>query len=275
LTKRITINDFREKKQRREKLALVTAYDYPSALFVDEAGVDGILVGDSYGMVALGLETTLPVTMEQMLVCAGAVTRAVKRALVIVDLPFLSYQVNEDEAVRNAGRFLKETDVRAVKLEGGHRVARLVRRLTEAGIPVMGHLGMTPQSARQFGGFRLQGQAREDAERLLEEAGALQESGAFAVVLELVPAELAAAVTRSLAIPTIGIAAGPACDGEVQIFHDILGLCEWRVPRHTKRYACLGDEIRRAVGQYVAEVRSGQFPTEENTVHVPELRDLD
>jgi 3-methyl-2-oxobutanoate hydroxymethyltransferase len=271
---RVNITDFRLKKQRGEKLALVTAYDYPTALLVDEAGVDGILVGDSMGMVVLGLETTLPVTMEQMLTCASAVTRAAKRALVIADLPFLSYQVNEDEAVRNAGRFLKEANVRAVKLEGGHRVAGLVRRLTETGIPVMGHLGMTPQSARQFGGFRLQGRAREDAEQLLEEAGELQAAGAFSLVLELVPAELAAAISQKLTIPTIGIAAGPACDGEVQILHDILGLSVSRTLRHTKRYADLSDVIRGAVGQYVAEVRAGQFPGEENSVHVPELQDL-
>jgi 3-methyl-2-oxobutanoate hydroxymethyltransferase len=271
---RVTVTDFLAKKQRGEKLALLTAYDYPTAFFVDEAGVDGILVGDTLGMVVLGMETTLPVTMEQMLDRTAAVVRAAKRSLVIADMPFLSYQVNEDEAVRNAGRFLKEAGAHAVKLEGGHRVAAIVRRLTEAGIPVMGHLGMTPQSVHQFGGFRLQGRAREDAERMLEEACELQAAGVFSIVLELVPAELAAAITRMARVPTIGIGAGPDCDGEVQVFHDILGLFEWLKPRHTKRYADLGDVIRRAVGQYVADVRAGEFPTNENSFHVPELEDL-
>jgi 3-methyl-2-oxobutanoate hydroxymethyltransferase len=270
----LKITDFPAKKQRGEKLALVTAYDYPTAMFVDEAGVDGILVGDSLGMVVFGLANTLPVTMEQMLDAVTAVTRAAKRALVIADMPFLSYQVNEDEAVRNAGRFLKEAGAHAIKLEGGHRVAALVHRLTGAGIPVMGHLGMTPQSARQFGGFRLQGRTREDAERMVQEAIELQAAGAFAVVLELVPAEVAAAITKALVIPTIGIAAGPACDGEVQILHDILGLCTWRQPRHTKRYADLGEIIRRAVAQYAAEVRAGDFPADENSFHAPELGEL-
>jgi 3-methyl-2-oxobutanoate hydroxymethyltransferase len=275
LKERITVADFIAKKQRGEKLALLTAYDYPTAFYVDEAGVDAILVGDTLGMVVLGLETTLPVTMEQMLDRTAAVARAAKRALVIADMPFLSYQVNEDEAVRNAGRFLKEAGAHAVKLEGGHRVASLVRRLTEAGIPVMGHLGMTPQSVHQFGGFRLQGREREDAERLLADAEELQAAGAFSIVLELVPAELAAAITRRLAIPTIGIGAGSDCDGEVQVFHDILGLFEWLKPRHTRRYAELGEVIQRAVAQYVADVRGGAFPTDEHSFHVPELRDLE
>lgn len=270
----IRVTDFPAKKQRGEKLALLTAYDYPTAFYVDAAGVDAILVGDTLGMVVLGHQTTLPVTMEQMLDRTAAVARAAKRALVIADMPFLSYQVNDDEAVRNAGRFLKEAGAHAVKLEGGHRIAALVRRLTEAGIPVMGHLGMTPQSVHQFGGFRLQGRGRVEAERLLADAGELEAAGAFAVVLELVPAELAGAITKALAIPTIGIGAGPACDGEVQVFHDILGLFEWLKPRHTKRYAELGKLIERAVAQYVAEVRAGEFPADANSFHVPELEDL-
>lgn len=274
MNNRVTVTDFLARKQQGEKLVLLTAYDYPTAFFVDEAGVDGILVGDTLGMVVLGLETTLPVTMEQMLDRTAAVARAAKRSLVIADMPFLSYQVNEDEAVRNAGRFLKEAGAHAVKLEGGHRVAPLVRRLTEAGIPVMGHLGMTPQSVHQFGGFRLQGRGREEARRLLQDARELQEAGAFSLVLELIPAELAAAITKAVSIPTIGIGAGPACDGEVQVFHDILGLFEWLKPRHTKRYAELGELIRRAVGQYVAEVRGGEFPTDGHSFHVPELGDL-
>ena len=269
--KSIRITDFAAKKQRGEKLALITAYDYPSAFYVDAAGVDAILVGDTLGMVVLGHETTLPVTMEQMLDRTAAVARAAKGALVIADMPFLSYQVNEDEAVRNAGRFLKEAGARAVKLEGGHRMAPLVRRLTEIGIPVMGHLGMTPQSVHQFGGFRLQGRERAESEQILADALELEAAGAFALVLELVPAELAATITNSLRIPTIGIGAGPACDGEIQVFHDMLGLFEWLKPRHAKRYAEVGKLIQRAVAQYVAEVRAGDFPTDENCFHVPEL----
>jgi 3-methyl-2-oxobutanoate hydroxymethyltransferase len=272
---RIRITDFIAKKQRGEKLALLTAYDYPTAFFVDEAGVDGILVGDTLGMVVQGQETTLPVTMEQMLDRTASVVRAAKRSLVIADMPFLSYQVNDDEAVRNAGRFLKEAGAHAVKLEGGSRVAGLVHRLTDIGIPVMGHLGMTPQSVHKFGGFRLQGKGRDDARRMLAEARELQEAGVFSVVLELVPTELAAIISQQLEIPTIGIGAGPGCDGEIQVFHDILGLFEWLKPRHTKRYAELGELIRRAVGEYVADVREGRFPTDKNSFHVPELRDLD
>src|SRR5438270_12120363 len=233
--KPIRVTDFAAKKQRGEKLALITAYDYPSAFYVDAAGVDAILVGDTLGMVVLGHETTLPVTMEQMLDRTAAVSRAAKRALIIADMPFLSYQVNEDEAVRNAGRFLKEAGAHAVKLEGGHRIAALVRRLTEAGIPVMGHVGMTPQSVHQFGGFRLQGRAREDAERLLADARELQAAGAFSIVLELVPAELAAAITKALTIPTIGIGGGPDCVGALQDFHDIVSLFEWPKTRLTLR----------------------------------------
>jgi len=269
--KSIRITDFTAKKQRGEKLVLITAYDYPTAFYVDAAGVDGILVGDTLGMVVLGHETTLPVTMEQMLDRTAAVARAAKGALVIADMPFLSYQVNDDEAVRNAGRFLKEAGARAVKLEGGHRMAPLVRRLTEIGIPVMGHLGMTPQSVHQFGGFRLQGRERAESEQILADALELEAAGAFALVLELVPAELAATITNSLHIPTIGIGAGPACDGEIQVFHDMLGLFEWLKPRHAKRYAEVGKLIQRAVAQYVAEVRAGDFPTDENCFHVPEL----
>ena len=270
----IRVTDFPAKKQRGEKLAILTAYDYATAFYVDAAGVDGILVGDTLGMVVLGHPTTLPVTMEQMLDRTAAVARAAQRAPVIADMPFLSYQVNDDEAVRNAGRFLKEAGAHAVKLEGGHRVAPLVQRLTETGIPVMGHLGMTPQSVHQFGGFRLQGRGRAASERVLADAVELEAAGAFALVLELVPAELAAAITKTLRIPTIGIGAGPACDGEVQVFHDLLGLCETLKPRHAKRYAEVGKLIQRAVAQYVAEVREGDFPTNDNCFHVPELADL-
>lgn len=262
-----------EKKARGERIVVMTAYDYPSALFADGAGVDAILVGDSLGMVVLGHPTTLPVTMDEMLHHVRAVTRARPAALVIADMPFLSYQAGTDEAVRNAGRLLKEGGASAVKVEGGSHVVETVRRLVAAGIPVMSHLGLTPQSIHELGGFRVQARRPEHARRLLGDAHLLEAAGAFAVVLELIPAEVAAVVSRELRIPTIGIGAGPDCDGEVQVFHDILGLFEWFVPKHTKRYAALGDEIRTALARYVEDVRSGAFPAEDNTFRQPELKD--
>jgi 3-methyl-2-oxobutanoate hydroxymethyltransferase len=271
---RVTIRDFLRKKERGERLVLLTAYDYPTAYYVDAAGVDGILVGDTLGMVVLGYETTLPVTMEEMLHHTRAVARAAKRSLIIADLPFLSYQASEDEAVRNAGRMLKEGGAQAVKIEGGRRVAGLVHRLVEAGIPVMGHLGMTPQSVNAFGGFRVQGKGKLASRRLLDDARLLEDSGAFALVLELIPSELSEAITDAVRIPTIGIGAGPGCDGEVQVFHDLLGLFEWFVPRHTKRYAQLGPIIQGAVARYVDEVRRGLFPTEANAFHDAETLGL-
>jgi 3-methyl-2-oxobutanoate hydroxymethyltransferase len=270
-TPRFTTRDFLLKKQHGERIAVVTAYDYPSAMCADAAGVDAILVGDSLGMVVLGHASTLPVTMEAMLHHAAAVTRGAQRAMVIADLPFMAYQVNADEAMRNAGRLVKEAGVAAVKLEGGRRVAELVRRMSEAGIPVMGHLGMTPQSVHQFGGFRVQGRTTEAARFLIEEAHALEQSGAFAIVLELVPDEVAAAITRTLRVPTIGIGAGPRCDGEVQVLHDLIGLTPSFVPRHTRRYAEVGSVIREAVQQYVEDVRAGRFPASEHTVHQEDL----
>ena len=266
-----TIRTFAQRKTDRERLALVTAYDYPMARLADEADVDGILVGDTLGMVVLGYDTTLPVTMDEMLHHVKAVTRARPRALVIADLPFLSYQAGDDEGVRNAGRMLKEGGADVVKIEGGERVVPLVRRLVSAGIPVMGHLGMTPQSVRQFGSFRLQGKSPDDAGRLLDEARMLAEAGCFAIVLELIPAELAAQITAAIPVPTIGIGAGPDCDGEVQVINDLLGLFEWFVPRHTRQYAQLAQTAQTALKQYVDDVRAGRFPAEENTFHAPEL----
>jgi 3-methyl-2-oxobutanoate hydroxymethyltransferase len=271
---RLTVRDFLRRKERGERLALVTAYDYPSALYVDAAGVDGILVGDSLGMVVLGHETTLPVTMEEMIHHTRAVARGTRRALVIADMPFLSYQASEDEALRNAGRLLKEGGARAVKLEGGRRVVETVRRMVEAGIPVMGHVGMTPQSVHAMGGFRVQGKGKNAGQALLDEALMLEDAGAFAVVLEVIPTELAELITRALRVPTIGIGAGPGCDGEVQVFHDLLGMFEGFAPRHTRRYAQIGDVIRDAVGRYVEDVRHGLFPTDENSFHDRDLPDL-
>jgi 3-methyl-2-oxobutanoate hydroxymethyltransferase len=267
----MTIRGFFRKKERGERLALLTAYDYPSALYVDAAGVDGILVGDSLGMVVQGNETTLPVTVDEILYHTRCVARAAKRALVIADMPFMSYQASDEDGLRNAGRLVKEGGAQAVKLEGGRRVAGLVRRLTELGIPVMGHLGMTPQSVHAFGGFRVQGRGKAAAQQLLDEARLLEEAGAFAMILELIPSELAHAITEAVQIPTIGIGAGPGCDGEVQVFHDVLGLFEGRMPRHTKRYAQVGAIIQAAVGRYVEEVRDGAFPADENAFHDPAL----
>jgi len=252
---------------------MVTAYDYPTARYADQAGVDAILVGDSLGMAVLGYSTTVPVTMEDILHHVRAVTRAQPKALVIADLPFLSYQAGDDEAVRNAGRLLKEGGATAVKLEGGGRMAPLVRRLSDVGIPVMGHLGLTPQAIHRLGGWKVQAREADQARELLSDARALEDAGAFGIVLELTPAEVARAVTEALQIPTIGIGAGPHCDGQVQVFHDLVGLLDWFVAKHTKQYANLAGVIRDALAAYAEEVRSGAFPADENTFHQPDLED--
>lgn len=271
----VTAPDLAEKKSRGERIVVVTAYDYPTALYADRAGVDVLLVGDTLGMVVLGYPTTLPVTMEEMLHHVRAVTRAQPKALVVGDMPFLSFQAGEDDAVRNAGRLLKEGGAGAVKLEGGERVAPLVARLTAAGIPVMGHLGLMPQSIHEHGGFRVQGRRPEEARRLHDDALALERAGAFSVVLELVPAEVAAGISPALRIPTIGIGAGPACDGQVQVLHDLLGLFDWFVPRHTRRYAEVGPLMQEAIERYAADVRRGDFPGEENSFSQPDLADAE
>jgi 3-methyl-2-oxobutanoate hydroxymethyltransferase len=271
--KAVTAPELVRKKARGERIVVVTAYDYPTAHYADQAGVDVILVGDSASMVVLGYENPVPITMEEMLHHVRAVCRAKPKALVVADLPFLSYQVNADEAVRNAGRMLKEAGAQAVKLEGGAAVVPTVERITSAGIPVMAHLGLTPQSIHRFGGWRVQARKPEDARRLVEDAKALEAAGAFAVVLESIPSEVAEAASAALTIPTIGIGAGPKCDGEVQVFHDLLGLFDWFVPKHTRRYAEIGPLIRDALERYAADVRSGSFPTEANTFHEVELQD--
>jgi 3-methyl-2-oxobutanoate hydroxymethyltransferase len=260
--KPVTVPEFIRMKERGERIAVVTAYDHPSALLADQAGVDAILVGDTLGMVVLGYPTTVPVTVEEMLHHVRAVTRARPKALVIADLPFLSFQASAEDAVRSAGRMLKEGGAAAVKLEGGSHVAGTVERLVACGIPVMGHLGMTPQSVNRYGGFRAQAKEPKPAQRLMEEAKALESAGAFSVVLELIPAEVARAVTAAIRIPTIGIGAGPDCDGEVQVWHDILGLAaDGFLPRHSRRFAQAADSIRDALRSYVGEVRAGRFPT--------------
>ncbi|MDN5348455.1 MAG: 3-methyl-2-oxobutanoate hydroxymethyltransferase [Clostridia bacterium] len=263
--KKVTLPHLREMKMRGEKIAMVTAYDYPTALLADRAGMDMLLVGDSLAMVVLGYEGTVPVTMEEMLHHTKAVMRARPAAFVVADLPFLSYQVGREEAIRNAGRFLKEGGADAVKLEGGGAMVPIVRAVVEAGIPVMGHLGLTPQTASLLGGFRVQGKGAEAAERIMADAKALEEAGAFSLVLECVPSALAAEITAQLKIPVIGIGAGPHCDGQVLVFHDLVGLFDRFLPKFVKRYANLSEEIVAALSQYCQEVRTGVFPGEEHS----------
>lgn len=258
---RTTISKIKEMKARQEKIVMITAYDYSTAKLVDEAGIPLILVGDSLGMVMLGFDSTIPVTMDIMLHHTKAVVRGTKNALVVGDLPFMTYHISADDAMRNAARFLQEAGAQAVKLEGGEVVAESVRRITDSGIPVMGHLGLTPQFVHQLGGIKVQGKTREAAERLLDDAVALEQAGAFAVVLELVPAEVSRLISRKLTIPTIGIGAGPNCDGQVQVIHDVLGLFTDFVPKHSKQYARMAETMKSALETYLAEVQSGTFPT--------------
>ncbi|MBE0611325.1 MAG: 3-methyl-2-oxobutanoate hydroxymethyltransferase [Dehalococcoidia bacterium] len=263
---RISIHKLKEYKAQGHRFAMITAYDYPSARLVEQAGIPVILVGDSLGSVVLGYDSTVPVTMEDMVYHTRAVVRATEKAIVVADMPFMSYQADPNEAMRNAGRLLKEGGATAVKLEGGSHVAPLVRRMVEAGIPVMGHLGLTPQSVNQFGGHKVQGKTPAAAAKLLNDARALEEAGAFAVVLETIPAPLARMVTERISIPTIGIGAGPHCDAQVQVFHDLLGIYDdQRTLRHAKRYAVIGETIREAVRAYIGEVESAAFPTAEHS----------
>lgn len=257
---RNTIKSILDKKKAKEKITVLTAYDYPTARILDEAGIDIILVGDSLGMVLLGYESTVPVTMREMLHHTKAVSRAVKKALVVGDMPFGSYDTPE-RAVRNAKRFLKEGGAEAVKLEGGKRIEPQVRALIGAGIPVMGHVGMTPQTASQLGGYRVQGKDADEAKKIFEDAKLLEASGAFSIVLECVPQELARKITREVSCPTIGIGAGPHTDGQVLVLHDMLGFQGRVSPKFVKKYASLETEIKKAVGQYREEVLSGEFPS--------------
>lgn len=268
--KKVTTQTFRLKKQRNEPISMLTAYDYPTAMVMDQVGIDAILVGDSLGMVVLGYENTLPVTMEDMLHHCRAVARGAQRALLIGDMPFMSYQVSPVEAVRNAGRFLQEAGMDAVKLEGGRERCETVKTIVSAGIPVMGHLGLTPQSVHQLGGFRAQGKNAVAAERLLEDALMLQEAGCFSLVLESLPARLSTLITNRLDITTIGIGAGAGCDGQVLVTHDLLGLFDRFTPKFVKKYADFYGEMRRAFSAYKAELEAGLFPAEEHTVEMPE-----
>lgn len=279
--KKITTTGLRQKKERGEPITMLTAYDYPTALAEDQAGIDAILVGDSLGMVVLGYQNTLPVTMEDMLHHARAVARGAKYALLIGDMPFMSYQVSAAEAVRNAGRFLQEAGMEAIKLEGGRERLEAVRAIVQAGIPVMGHLGLTPQSVNQFGGFRPQGKSAVAAKRLLEDALLLEEAGCFAIVLESVPARLGQLVSQKLSIPTIGIGAGAGCDGQVLVTHDLLGLFDRFTPKFVKKYADLHGEMQRAFEAYIGDVQQREFPATEHSVEMDErewnalLKELD
>src|SRR5574341_846727 len=266
--KKITTNVFRQKKAQGEPITMLTAYDYPTALAEDQAGVDSILVGDSLGMVVLGYQNTLPVTMDDMLHHCKAVARGAKFALLIGDMPFMSYQVSVEEAVRNAGRFLQEGGMDAVKLEGGRERVEAIRAIVGAGIPVMGHLGLTPQSVNQLGGFRPQGKSASAAKRLLEDALLLEEAGCFSLVLESVPARLAQLVSEKLTIPTVGIGAGIGCDGQVLVTHDLLGLFDRFTPKFVKQYANIGQVMKQAFEAYKGEVQSGVFPAEEHTFSI-------
>jgi 3-methyl-2-oxobutanoate hydroxymethyltransferase len=268
--KKVTVRAFQRKKESREPIAMLTAYDYPVACALDRAGIDSILVGDSLGMVALGYDNTLPVTMDDMIHHCRAVARGTSRALLVGDMPFLSYQTSPVDAVRNAGRFLQEGGMEAVKLVGGREMLPAIQAVLEAGIPVLGHLGLTPQPVHKFGGMRPQGRTAEAARRLVEDALLLDQAGVFAVVLESIPARLAALVTERLSIPTIGIGAGSGCDGQVLVTNDMLGLYDRFTPRFVKRYANLLEEMNRAFEAYRADVQSHAFPAAKHATDMPD-----
>ena len=267
---KLSLTEIAERKRQGEKLVMVTAYDHPGARLADAAGVDLILVGDSAADNVLGYPSTVPVTVDELLVLVRAVTRGAERPLVIADMPFGSFQVSDEAAVANAVRFVKEAGADAVKVEGAGPILARVQALVGAGIPVMGHIGLTPQSATMLGGFKAQGRTAAKAQRLLADARALEAAGCFAVVLEAVPAAVASRITEALTVPTIGIGAGPGCDGQVLVWHDLLGLSDRTPARFVKRYANLGEEIKRALETYAREVRSGDFPAAEHTYSIPE-----
>ena len=265
---KITSSTLLDKKQRHEPITCLTAYDYASARLVDEAGIDMILVGDSLGMVMLGYDNTLPVTVEEMLHHTRAVRRGVKRAFLVADMPFASYHVSDEEAIRNAARFIKD-GAEAVKIEGGEKRAQLVERLVDAEIPVVGHIGLTPQSLHSMGGYKVQGKSLKAVEQLMHDALALERCGACSVVLEGIPREVAALITQEIEIPTIGIGAGPDCDGQVLVFHDVLGLTFAPPPKFVRRYADLGSTITNAVQAFKSDVKSGSYPSDEESYHLP------
>jgi 3-methyl-2-oxobutanoate hydroxymethyltransferase len=274
---RVTIQKLRDMKHQGQRFAMLTAYDYAMAKLLDQAGIPVLLVGDSLGNTMLGFETTLPVTMDDMVRHTQAVVRGSTQALIVADMPFMSFQASADDALRNAGRLLKEGGAQAIKLEGGVRVAHIVERMVDAGIPVMGHIGLTPQSVHQMGGFKVQGKTVQLAAQLLADAAALDRAGVFSIVLEGVPSALAKRITDSVSVPTIGIGAGLHCDGQVQVIHDVLGLFTDFIPKHARRYAELGSAIQDAVRAYASDVVGGAFPSEKESFTMDErvLRELD
>ncbi|MBZ4644895.1 MAG: ketopantoate hydroxymethyltransferase [Clostridia bacterium] len=266
--KRVTTAAFRKMKQDKQKISMLTAYDYPTGKILDASGVDGILVGDSLGMVVLGYEDTTRVTMEDMVHHIKAVSRGVERALVVGDMPFLSYHMGIEQSVRNAGRIIQEGRAQAVKLEGGQEILDDISAIIKAGIPVMGHLGLTPQSIHNIGGYFIQGKTVEQAQKLIQDAKALEDAGVFALVLECIPAELADLISSQLSIPTIGIGAGKGCDGQILVTHDLLGIYQGKSPSFVKRYAEIGITMEKAVSQYIQEVKQGFFPGENQSFHM-------
>ncbi len=276
---KITVASLLQAKSRAEKIIMLTAYDYPSSVILDRTGVDIILVGDSLSMVVLGYDSTLPVTMDEMIHHTKAVTRGAQRALVVGDMPFMSYQAGISDAVSNAGRFIKEAGASAVKLEGGRRIIPTIKAILDAQIPVMGHLGLTPQSIHRFGGYRVQGKTAQAAQELLEDALALQEAGVFAIVLEGIPAELSPYISSRLSIPTIGIGAGAGCDGQVLVFHDFIGYTDAKLPKFVKKYLDLNETIRKATDEFIDDVKNLRYPADEHTYKLPRqeleiLRDM-
>ncbi|MDR2574411.1 MAG: 3-methyl-2-oxobutanoate hydroxymethyltransferase [Desulfovibrio sp.] len=265
-----TILTFAEAKRNGTKLAMLTAYDYTMAKLMDASGVNGILVGDSVGMVSLGYRDTLPVTMDDMVHHTKAVAKDVGNALLVADMPFMSYQTSVRDAIYNAGRLIKEGNAHAVKLEGGRETCPQIRAIVDAYVPVMGHVGMTPQAVNMFGGFKIQGREEASARKIMEDAKAVEDAGAFAVVLECIPAQLAEIITRSLSIPTIGIGAGKSCDGQILVYADMLGMFEELTPKFAKVYADIGGQIRKAFAEYVNEVRRGEFPSPDHAFTLPD-----
>ena len=263
--KRVTTKTLSLLKKKKIKITALTAYDFITAKILDESGIDIVLVGDSLGNVFQGNETTLPVTMDEMIYHTKAVAKGVERAMIVVDMPFMSYQLSVDEGFRNAGRIMKETSAGAVKLEGGMRVAETIKQITDAGIPVMGHIGLTPQSIHQFGSYRERGRSKNEAEEILNDAKAIEEAGAFSIVIEKIPAALARQVTESVKIPTIGIGAGAHCDGQILVTPDMLGLNVDFHPRFVRRYANLADELSKAVKSYIEDIKTSMFPSDEES----------
>ena len=273
--KKINISDILRMKKEGKKITCITSYDYTSASLVDKSGIDLILVGDSASMVILGYQTTIPITMDELIIFSKAVTRGNKRSLIVGDMPFMSYQASDEDAVRNAGRFVKEGEVDAVKIEGGVKMKSRVEAITRAQIPVMGHVGLMPQTSPLWSGYRVQGKTEETGEEILRDAMALEKAGAFAVVLEMVTSEVAKKITEKLKIPTIGIGAGPFCDGQIVVLHDILGLYDRFTPKFIKKYANLSEEILKALESYRDDVIAGKFPGEENTFHMKDYKTND